>query len=171
MKGGFAQTARAFWNERNARERGMLAAAIGVVVLGLAWVLLIDPALSGREQLSRTLPTLRQQAAEVRAITREAGSAAKRNAGPVAPVTRENLQASLSRRGLKAEEVSVTNGTARVRFQNASFAGLVDWLSEQHRSARLAVAEAKVERGAEEGSPDSVNAAFTLRQERDGQAQ
>lgn len=171
MKGGLTQSMRAFWNERNPRERSMLAAAIAVIVLGLTYALLLDPALSGREQLAQSLPTLRQQAAEVRALTREAGSEATRNAAPVAAVTRQGLEASLARRGLKAEEIAVSDATARVRFQNASFAGLVDWLGEQHRSARLAVVEAKIEAGSEAATPDSVNAAFTLRQERDGQAQ
>lgn len=170
MKGGFVQSARTFWSERNPRERGMLAAAIAVVVLGLVWALLIDPAVSGRAELAQALPTLRQQAAEVRALTREAGTAARSNATPVAPVSRESLEASLARRGLKAEEISVAEGIVRVRFQGASFAGVVDWLTDQHRSARLAVAEAKVERGADAGASDSVNAAFTLRQQREGQA-
>jgi len=168
---GLLQSVRAFWNGRNSRERGMLAAASAVIVLGLIYALLIDPALSGREQLAQSLPTLRQQAAEVRALTREAGSGATGNAAPVAAVTRAGLEASLARRGLKAEEITVSDATVRLRFQNTSFAGLVDWLAEQHRSARLAVVEAKVEAGSEAASPDSVGAAFTLRQERDGQAQ
>jgi general secretion pathway protein M len=186
MNHAFAQSARAFWNERNARERGMLAAAATVVVLGLVYVLLLDPALNQRAQLEQQLPALRQQAAEVRALTREAGAAGARASAPVPAVTRASLDASLARRGLKAQEITVSGEVARVRFDNASFADLVDWLADMHRSARLAVAEAKIEAGGQgqDGSQaegqsaaqaanqlDRVSAAFTLRQQRGGQAE
>lgn len=171
MKSAFGQSVLAFWNERNPRERGMLAAAITVIVAGLVYVLLLDPAVSGRADLEQRLPALRQQAAEVRALTREAGAAGARAATPVAPVTRASLETSLARRGLTAQEISVSGEVARVRFESASFAALVDWLSEMHRTARLAVAEAKVEAKGEAGEADNVSAAFTLRQERGGQAQ
>ncbi len=166
------QGLQTFWNERNVRERSMLATAFAVVALGLIWVLLLDPALSGREQLARALPDLRQQAAEVRALAREAGTADRRNPAKVAPVTREGVVASLARRGLKAEEVTVANDIVRVRFVDTSFAGLVEWLSEQQRASRLAVGEAKVERSGDDAvTSDRVNAAFTLRQQRGTEAQ
>ncbi|HVL76418.1 MAG TPA: type II secretion system protein GspM [Noviherbaspirillum sp.] len=161
------QSAVAYWNERNARERTMLAAAAGVLVLALIYLLLLDPALSGREELAQRLPALRQQAAEVQALTREAAAAGSRTAATAPAVTRETLQTSLSRRGLQAQEISVSGELVRLRFEGASFAAQTEWLAEMHRTARLAVVEAKVEAG---GEPDSVNAAYTLRQER-GQAQ
>lgn len=177
MNNAFLQSARSFWTAREARERTMLAAAAAVVVLGLIYTLLLDPALNNRQQLEQQLPALRQQAAEVRALTREAGAGSARSSAPVAAVTRESVEASLARNALKAQEISVSGEVVRVRFDDTSFAGLVDWLAEMHRSARLTVAEAKVEAGgqaqadAQAASPDRVNAAFTLRQERGGPAQ
>ncbi|HEY4542243.1 MAG TPA: type II secretion system protein GspM [Noviherbaspirillum sp.] len=166
--GQAGQSALAFWNQRNPRERTMLAAAIAVVLLGLIYLLLLDPAISGRAQLEQQLPALRQQAAEVRSLTREATSGNARTATTVAAVTRESLQASLSRRGLTAQEISINGEIVRVQFADAAFSALVDWMADMHRSARLAVIEAKVEAGAE---VDRVNANFTLRQERGEQAQ
>lgn len=157
------QSIAAFWNGRNARERSMLAAAIAVVVVGLIYALLIDPAVSGRADLEQRLPALRQQAAEVRALTREAGAAGTRSTAPVPAITRESMETSLARRGLKAQELTVNGELARLRLDGASFASLVEWLSEMQRSARLTVVDAKIEAGAQ---ADSVNAALTLRQRR-----
>lgn len=161
------QSALAYWNERNARERRMLALAAAVLLIGLVYLLLLDPAVSGRAELQQRLPALRQQAAEMQALTREAAAAGARSSAPAPAVTRESLEASLARRALKAQEINVGGELVRVRLDGASFAGIVDWLSEMHRSMRLAVIEAKVEAG---GQADSVSANFTLRQER-GQQQ
>ncbi len=57
-----------FWAARDARERAMLAVAALVVTFGLAYALLIDPALSGRERLNKDLPELRRQVAQMQSI-------------------------------------------------------------------------------------------------------
>jgi general secretion pathway protein M len=161
------QSVAGFWNERDARERSLLGAAIAVVVLGLSFVLLIDPAMSGRDDLAQRLPILRQQAAEVRVLTREAG-AAGRVVAPVSPMTRESLETSLAQRDLTAQSLTQNGELARAQFEAASFAALVEWLSDLQRNARVAVLEAKVEAGAQ---VDMVNATFTLRQQRPESAQ
>lgn len=164
---GIRQSALGFWSARNARERSLLALAGAVVLVGLIYLLLIDPALSARDDLRQRLPVLRQQAAELQALTREASSAGTRAAAPAPAVTRESLEASLARRALKAQEINVGGELVRLRFEAASFAALVEWLSEAHRSMRLAVAEAAVETKAEAGNQaDTVSATLTLRQER-----
>src|SRR5688572_5480485 len=94
---GLKQSLSTFWSERNKREQNMLLAAAAVVVLGLAYALLIDPALSGRNDLEEKLPALRQQAAEVRALTRDASTLRAKAATPVPLVTRESIEASLAR--------------------------------------------------------------------------
>lgn len=160
------QSASTFWSERNQRERTMLTVAFAVIVVGLFYVLLIDPALSGRQDLEKKLPALRQQAAEVQAMAKEATAlAGKTAAAPAAPATRESLQASLTRKGLKAQNVSVTGELVKVQLTGVSFAGTVDWLDEIQRTARLSVVDATVDAQAQ---PDTVNATLTLR--RSGQA-
>jgi general secretion pathway protein M len=164
---GIRQSASTFWSERNQRERTMLAVAFVVVIIGLFYVLLIDPALTGRQDLEKKLPALRQQAAEVQSMAKEATAlAGKTAATPAPPVTRESLEASLTRKGIKPQNVSVTGELIKVQLSGVSFAGTVNWLDEMQRTARLSVVDAVVDAQAQ---PDTVNATFTLR--RSGPAQ
>lgn len=160
---GVKQTASNFWSERNRRERIMLTAAIVVIVLGLFYLLLIDPAASGRKDLEKKLPALRQQAAEVRALAKEASGLSGSSAAPVPAMTRDSLEASLTRKGLKPQSVTLTGELAKVQLAAVSFAGTVDWLDELQRTARLSVVDANIEAQAQ---ADTVNATVTLRQQR-----
>jgi general secretion pathway protein M len=162
------QSLSTFWGERNQRERSMLVAAIAVVVAGLFYMLLIDPAVSGRQMLEKRLPALRQQAAELQAMAKDATALSGKAAAPTAAVTRESLEASLTRNGLKPQSVSLTGDLAKVQLSSASFAGITDWLDEMQRTARLSVAEATIEALAQ---ADMVNATLTLRQQRSEQTQ
>lgn len=167
---GLKQSFSTFWAARNKRERNMLSIAAAVVVLGLLYVLLIDPALSGREALERRLPALRQQSAEVQALAKEvassgvaAGAAANANTPPPPPITRERLEASLSEKGLKAQSLSLTGELARVQLAGVSFASTVEWLADLQRTSRVSVVDAVVEAQAQ---PDTVNATLSLRQQK-----
>jgi general secretion pathway protein M len=160
---GLKQSLSTFWGERNQRERNMLMAAAGVVVLGLLYALLIDPALGGRQDLERRLPALRQQAAEVQAMAKDAAALGSKTVAAPAPMTKESIEASLGRKGLKPQNVTLTGELAKVQLTGASFAALVEWLTEAQRSARLSVVDANVEAQAQ---PDTVNAMLTLRQQR-----
>lgn len=160
---GLKQMLLAFWSERNQRERTMLIIAIVVVVAGLFYVLLIDPAISGRQDLQKRLPALRQQAAELQAMAKEATALSGKTPPPAAPVTKESLEASLTRKGLKPQSVSLTGDLAKVQLSSASFANITEWLDEMQKTARLTVVEANVEALLQS---DSVNATLTLRQQK-----
>jgi general secretion pathway protein M len=161
------QRAAAFWAERNKRERNMLTAAAVVIVVGLFYALLIDPALSGRRDLEHKLPGLRRQAAEVQALAREAGALKSNNVTPPA-VTKESIEASLNGRGLKAQNVIINGELTRVQLNGVSFSSLLDWLVDMQRGSRLAVIDATIDA---QNQPDTVNASLTLRQQRNEQAQ
>ncbi|MEN3363657.1 MAG: ral secretion pathway protein [Burkholderiales bacterium] len=168
---GLKQSVATFWGERNQRERNMISVAMIVVLVGLFYMLLIDPAMSGRASLQKNLPVLRQQAAEVQAMAKEASALAGKSAGGAAApaaITRESLEASLTRKGLKAQSVTVTGEIAKVQLASASFAGTVDWLDEMQRTAYLSVVDANIDA---QPQPDTVNATITLRQQRSGQTQ
>lgn len=159
----FKQKIATFWSERNKREQNLLAAAFVVIILGLFYTLLIDPALSGRKDMEKKLPALREQAAEVQALSKEAGALASKAAAPAPAVTRESIESSLNNRGLKPQNVVMTGNLAKVQLTGASFSGIVDWLAEMQKSARLSVVDANVEAQAK---ADTVNATLTLRQQR-----
>lgn len=154
------QTFSEFWTARNARERSMLALAALFVAFGLVYSVLIDPAMSGRKQLNRDLPVLRQQVAQLRAL---ATQAAQLSAAPVvqpASMTREGIEAALARNGLKAQDVLLNGDFAKIQLGSASFASMLFWLDDMQRTALLSVTDADI---VALPQPGKVNATITLR--------
>lgn len=163
----------AFWEARNARERSVLLIAAGLVMLLLVWMWLIDPALQGRAQLKKTLPTMQAQLAQLQALTKQAAAlpairdADKDSTGSAAaassPLSRSMLESSLARKGLKPQTLDVNAEQVRLKLSGVSFAALIGWLADMQASAQLAVSEANVV--ALEQS-DQVDASLSLRQQR-----
>ena len=160
-----------FWAVRDARERMMLAVAALVVTIGLAYTLLIDPALSGRDRLNKNLPMLRQQVAQMQALSREAAALsgksasalAGKSATPLIAMSKQNIEAALARNGLKPQSVMLTGDFSKVQLASVSFAGTLNWLDEMQKTALLSVVDANI---VALDKPDMVNATFTLRQQR-----
>lgn len=146
---------------RTARERAMLAVAAVAVAFGLFYALLFAPALTGRAQLNKNLPELRQQVAQLQALSGEAALLSGRPAAPVAAVSEENIRTALARHGLQPQSVALAGGLVKVQLNDASFAAMLEWLDNMQKSARLQVIEANI---AALAKPDRVNAALTLRQ-------
>jgi len=161
--GQWRQSFAAFWEGRNARERMLLAVGAAVVLLGLLYALLIDPALSGRDRLNKDLPQLRAQVAQLQALAREAAGLNSGAPQNPAPMSKESIEAELVRKGLKADNVGVTGEIARLQLSGASFAALVGWLDEIQKSSLVSVVEANI---VAQAQPDSVNATLTLRQQK-----
>lgn len=149
-----------FWAARVARERVMLAAAAAAVVLGLYYALLIAPALTGRGQLNKNLPELRQQVAQLQALAKEAAAFSGNPAPPVAALSEESIKTALAHKGLKPQSVALAGGAVKVTFNDASFAALMGWLDDMQKNARFAVSEAHIVALAH---ADRVNAVLTLR--------
>ena len=155
--------ASAFWLERNARERSLLLLAGSVLGLGLLYVLFIDPALQGRAQLEKSLPLLRQQAAELQTLSKEASGLTAQAATSVAPMSRDSIAAGLARKGLNAQNVTLSADFAKVQLTAVPFANLLRWLDDAQKVERLMVVDASI--SAQE-PPGSVNAVLTLRQQK-----
>ncbi|MGA7750699.1 MAG: type II secretion system protein GspM [Gallionella sp.] len=148
-----------FWAVRDARERAMLAVAGLVVTFGLIYALLIDPALSGRDRLNKSLPMLRQQVAQMQALSKEAAALSGKTAAPSIAMSKENIDAALARNDLKPQSVMLTGDFAKVQLTAASFAGTLNWLDNMQKTALLSVVDANIVALAQ---PDMVNATFTL---------
>jgi general secretion pathway protein M len=155
------ERAATLWLARTEQERRFLAAGGGVVLLALLYVLFVDPAIEGRAQLNRSLPQLRQQAAELQAMAQEANSLARAPATQVVPLTREAVGASLEGRGLKPQSLSMTGEFIKLQFNDVAFAGVTTWLDEQRRANRVLVQDAVVKALPAAGQ---VDATLTLRQ-------
>lgn len=160
---GLKDTFSAFWQERNPRERNILAAGAAFLVLALVYLLFINPALSGRAQLEKSLPQLRQQAAELQALARQATELNAAGATPAAPVTKESIEADLTRRSIKPQSVLVSGDMIKLQLQGVSFAAVTNWLDGMQKTARTSLVEGNFE--AQTGI-DTVNATLTLRQQR-----
>lgn len=167
LKTGMAtivQASSRYWAERNLREQRMLLAGLAAVLGALIYLLLVSPAQTGIARYNRSLPEIRQQVAQLQALTQEAVSLPQGDAaGATAPLTREGLEASLRRRGLKSESISVSGEIVRLQFAGASFSSLTEWINESRAAFQLAVSEATV---TAQPTQDIVNASLVLRQQK-----
>jgi general secretion pathway protein M len=150
-----------FWAARDARERSLLAVAALVVTFVLAYAVLINPALSGREQLNKSLPVLRQQVAQMRALSDQAAALSTKPVAPPMPMSRENIEAALARNGLKAQSVMMSGDFAKVQLTAVSFANTLYWLDDMQKTAKLSATDANI---VALSQPDMINATFTLHQ-------
>ncbi len=158
---------RAFWQERSARERRVLAWG-GALLFGvLLWLSGIEPALDGRERWRKDLPQLRADAAQVQALSQQLSAAPPPTAGATPSartVDKAALEASLATQGLKAQSLNVQDAggvlIVRVNLDDVPFSALAEWLQQQQRTAQLSVSDASVP--ARE-KPDRVDARLTLR--------
>jgi general secretion pathway protein M len=154
--------ATGYWIARSEQERRYLAAGFGVVFLALVYTGLIEPAVEGRARLQRSLPELRQQAAQLASMAGQARALAGQAPVPVTPMTRESLMTSLSGRGITPGSLTLTGEFARLQVTGVSFANLVSWLDAQRRESRIAVQEGSFTAQDPQGQ---VDANLTLRQD------
>lgn len=158
----FKLNAQAFWIARTGQEQKFLTVGGGVLALALLYSLLIAPALDGRAKLQKDLPQLRQEAADMAALARQARELAAQPApAPVAPLGRDSLNASLAARGLTPQSVSMTGDYARVQLAGVPFPSLMQWLDALRRENHLAVQDATI---TAQAAPGVVDAVITLHQ-------
>ena len=152
-----------FWSVRDVRERNMLSMAAVIVVLSVIYLLLIAPAVTGRDLLRKKLPVLREQVAQMRALSKELSSYAEQTPTPVTPMSQASITAELSRLGLKAQSVTLTGDFAQIQLSDVSFSSTLGWLKDMQKTALVSVTEAGIVALAQ---PDRVNAKITLQQHR-----
>jgi general secretion pathway protein M len=156
------ERAAVWWLARTEQERKFIAIGAALAAVALIVVLFVSPALTGRAQLARELPQLRQQDAQLRAMALEAGELARQPAAQVAPMTRESLSASLVALGITPQSLGMTGDFARVQLTGVSFANLVGWLDAQRRENRISVQDAAI---SAQSAVGQVDATLTLRQD------
>ncbi len=137
-------SANRFWAERTPRERWILGLGGGLLLLVLCWLLLIDPALQGREEWKKALPALRADYAQMQSLAQQASAAPAPSAAAPPPPDRASVERSLAEHGIKAQSVNAGEGGVRVTLTDASFSALTDWMKQVQRDAQLVVAEASI---------------------------
>ncbi|MGZ8304059.1 MAG: type II secretion system protein GspM [Telluria sp.] len=159
--GQLRERAAVWWLARTEKERNYLTVGGAIVFVTLLWAILIDPAMTGRAELRRQLPQLRQQAAELQSMALEAAQLAARPVPTPAVMTRETLAASLATRSINPLSLAMTGEYAKLQVSNVSFANLVTWLDAQRRENRIVVQDLTVSALA---APGQVDATLTLHQ-------
>ncbi len=121
----------AWWRQLAMRERGLMIFGVAVLVLGIGYLLLWEPAAAGIRKLQADLPQLRGQSASLRTMADEAQRlrAAGGNTTPIAPddrvaAVRRSLERSgLSRGGANANDASTaSSGSAPTLTVNGAIA-------------------------------------------------
>lgn len=162
--GALRERALAYWTARTAQERRFLAAGGVVIVAALLYLVLLEPAIDGRDRLQRALPQLRQQSAQLQAMAEQARALASQPAASPAAapglLTREVLAASMTARGLDPATLSMSGELITLQLNDVLFANLVAWLDEVGREHRVQVQEAQV---SSQGAPGHVAGTLTLR--------
>jgi len=155
---GLRAALRAWWLALARRERLMLAAGAAIVLAAIVFLALIEPAWTTSTRLARELPQLREEAAELDALAREAKEL-RRRAGALesADSARRALGEALAR-GPLANIVQVTALDER-RIQ-ASAKGVnaalwFAWVEQAAREYRLRVAALEATRAAKRGEVDA----------------
>ncbi|MBI3283677.1 MAG: type II secretion system protein M [Burkholderiales bacterium] len=152
-----------YWQQRDQRERRMLSAAAAFIVLSLIYLLVLNPALSGRTQLQNKIPLLRQQVAEMAALSTQQAQLAASLSELVTPISREQVDTSLTRRGVKSQALAVSDDIVRLQILSVNYSDLMEWLVEMQKASRLTVEEARVTALPEKGQ---VSVSLTLKQQR-----
>jgi general secretion pathway protein M len=144
------------WQQLSARERRLLIGALAIAGCAIVFLLLIEPALNGREAAQARLPALRAQVAEADLMVAEArrlSSAAA--AAPRASLqsVRVRLEQSIDAAGLRSglQQIQATESLIDLRFRGIPFATWMNWLDSALRDTRLRVADLSVTRDAEPG--------------------
>lgn len=150
-----------YWQARTEQERKFLRYGALAAVLMLFYTTLVGPALSGRAQLEKNLPTLRQDEAEMKALAKRASDLKNQPARQVPLMTKDNLTASLAARSLKAQSFSVTGEYAKLQFTGVQFANLVQWLAAIREENRIAVQDTTI---VAQPTAGLVDATITLHQ-------
>lgn len=150
----------AFWTNLAPRERWLVASGIAVVTLACAYLLLWEPAATGRARLAKELPALREQAAQMATLAREARTLA----GHVPPrqsgeAQRTALESSLASHGLKPAQLAIQGETIQLQLDGIAFGAWTDWLASVRDAQRLKITEAQIRYV---GAPAIVNVRAVL---------
>lgn len=155
------QSMQAFWAGRTAQERKLLSIGAAVAGVALVYAVFFEPAWNGRIALQKSLPELRQKAAVLQSLAREAGELSRQAPVQVASMNREGLDASLKARGLAPQSLSLTGEYARVQLNGVPFSNVMLWLDGLRREGRIAVQDAKI---TAQGKAGQVDATISLHQ-------
>ncbi|MDO8702689.1 MAG: type II secretion system protein GspM [Undibacterium sp.] len=153
----------AFWQQRNAQERRLLSGATIFLLFALIYWIFVNPAVTNKAKLQVAIPQLRQQVNEMASMSGQYAQIAAAMTENIEPVTREVLEASLLRRGIKAQSLTASDDIVRLQITSVGFSNMMEWILEMQKAARLTVEDAKVTALPEKGQ---VGVVLTMKQQK-----
>lgn len=158
-----AESFSTFWQQRNAKERRLLSAATITVTFALIYWIFVAPALSNKAKLQAAIPQLRQQVSEMAVLSGQYAQISTAMTENIEPITREVLEASLLRRGIKVQSLTTSDDIVRLQVASAAYTNVMEWMLEMQKAARLTVEDAKVTALPEKGQ---VGVVLTMKQQK-----
>lgn len=138
------------WNGLSPRDRRMLALAVGFMVLVFAWLVAFEPAWNGRQQLSKELPGLRTDLAQMDQLAAEARMASTSNqqTNESAAQLRGRIEETLADAGLSSSlaQLEVNGEMIEARFRQVDFEKWLYWLDGAIRETRMRVVDLSITR-------------------------
>lgn len=159
----FLNELREHWNKRELGERRILLVVGVLIFASLVYLIAVQPAMSHSKNLREFTPKLKQQAASMAMMADQYAQLSKTMTEAVPVVTRESIEASLLRRNIKTQSLTVVSETVRLQVNAVAYANLMEWMLEMQRAARLTVDDVKLTALTE---PGQVSAVISLRQQR-----
>ncbi|MEP6943460.1 MAG: type II secretion system protein GspM [Betaproteobacteria bacterium] len=152
--------ARRWWLVRTPQERVVSVVLAGAVVAALLWLSIWQPMQRDVERLTRALAFDRNALAEARRRADDIATLTRSNAPRDARDARADLDAALSRAGIKPSSIDRADGDRyRIGLDNIGFGALVALLDALQREARLRAVDLAVTGRVE---PGQVRAELTL---------
>lgn len=147
---------QARWTAMTLRERAMLLAGIAMIALAIVFLVAFEPAWNGRAKLQRELPRLREEAAELEQLAREASQLKSQGqeratSGGLA----QALQASLAQKGLEARLAAQADGSVQVSLGAVHAGVLMTWIETVQRELRVRVSGLKLDQTEKPGTVDA----------------
>ena len=137
------------WQLVTPRERRVVVAGAVLLAAVLIWLLLFDPARTGRQRVRAELPAMRAQLAQIEQLAGEARQLGAVPAGSDSvSVVRVQLERSIEKAGLKPAlaQLTHTGGLFDLRFKSVPFSAWLAWVDAASRETRLRVVDAAVTR-------------------------
>lgn len=154
---------QASWQKKSLQERRIIGIVSFLIIASIIYLIGFDPALKNIKKLEKSYPVLKQQTAKMALMTQEYSIISQSLSENIPSVTREFIEASLLRKNIKAQSLSVSNDIVRVQANLATYSNMMEWLLEMQKAARLSVEETKVTSLSE---PGQVSFVITLRQQK-----
>ncbi len=152
-----------FWQQRNAKERRLLSVATVIVLFALIYWIFINPALTNKAKLEAAIPPLRLQVSEMAVMSGQYAQITTAMTENIEPISRETLEASLLRKGIKAQSLTASEDIVHVQISSVAYSVIMEWILEMQKAARLTVEEAKLTALPEKGQ---VGVVLTMKQQK-----